>query len=192
MIVFLTINRIKQDNEILELFTAYPKSSLLYDQHRAINFVLWYLRGKHSIANIIEIKDIKFNKDSVLYKYNYQPINVPLHQIIPIQYFPVLGEKKCRLCCYERVINNKSFCLMRGVANKPKSYYKCLYWTETFQTLRHSHALHHTRRSKEDASVDRRISRDISGRRKLKFSDRTNNDYTICSILRQTYLRNDL
>lgn len=183
MKVYLNINRLQHKNELWEIFTVFPNNRLIYDSHRAINFAIWKERNKHSIAEILPLKTITTTHEHTIYTFDFVNINVPLNEQIIIQYFPVLGEKKCRTCCYERVINNKSFCLMKGIKNGKNSHYKCFYWTEDFNTLRANNALYYTRRSKEDGSVDERISGNIQLRRKHQSSHRTNNDHTFCSVL---------
>lgn len=150
MMVTLNINRIKHGDELLEIFTVFPRNSIMFDRHRAIYLALWYCRNKYSVANILPLKKTTINKDNTVYTYDFQNIDVPQNQQIKIQYSPVLGEKTCRVCAYECVIHNKSVCLMRGVPNKKNSHYKCAYWTESPETLRISHALHNPRRPKEN------------------------------------------
>lgn len=192
MIITLNINRIKHGNELWEVFTVFPKNSLVVDPHRAIHFALWYYRNLNSLANRLPIRDIIYNKDNTVFIYDFENIDAPQTQQIKIQYSPVLGEKKCRVCCYERIINQKSFCMMRGVANNKNSHFKCSYWTEDFETLRTGHALHNARRSVEDARTDQRVSGNIRQHNREHKTFRRDNAHSLRAILRQNHLRNDL
>jgi len=184
MIITLNINRIKHGNELWEIFTTFPKNSLIVDKHRAIYFALWYYRNKNSLADILPLRRIIHNKDNTVYVYDFKNINVPQTKQIKIQYSPILGEKKCRVCCYEKTINQKSICLMRGVANGKHSHFKCPYWTEDFGTLRTNHALHNTRRSGENESSDRRVFGNIREHDREHKTYRTNHDSVVRAILR--------
>lgn len=157
MIVTLNINRIKYGNSLWEIFTASPKNRFIVDPHRAIHHALWYQRNLNSLASVLPLQSIAYNKDNTVFIYNFENIEVSQSQQIIIQYSPILGEKKCRVCCYEKIINQKSFCVMRGVANGKNSHFKCSYWTEDFKTLRIPNALYYTARSNKNATFDRRI-----------------------------------
>lgn len=153
MMITLNIQRSKVGNEIWETFTVFPKTSFARDPHRALFFMIWFARNKCSLANKLQLKKIIYNKENTIYVYPFTNIDTLQTEQIKLQYSPILGEKKCRVCRYES--EDQKFCLMRGKRLKKNSHYKCLYWSEKLMTQKgRQHALHHCRRSKEDRRIN--------------------------------------
>jgi len=135
VIVKLDINRFKKGNEIWEIFTVLPQLNYIFESNRAIYFELWRQRNLHSIHHLFRLLYIKEFRNKIIYIYEYDPdptlLNtLQLNETIEIEYFPVLGTKKCSTCYNETIIDNKSYCTKRGKMNEKYSYYKCLYWVE--------------------------------------------------------------
>jgi hypothetical protein len=164
VIVKLDINRFKKNNEIWEVFTVHPSLKYLHESNRAIYFELWRQRNLHSIHNLYRLLYIHELKDKIVYIYEFDASIPPpqLNETISIEYFPVLGTKKCSTCYNEIIIQNKSYCTKRGNMNEKYSYYKCLYWAEkSLNTKNWGHHGHIFRQeaTEGDGTSDLRISR---------------------------------
>lgn len=128
--ITLSINRIKKEDEIWEIFTVNPKTPYNFDSHRAIYFELWLQRNLHSIHDTHKLLKVLELNDKVIYTYKYSDINVTKNELVTIKYFPVLGKKTCKKCFHEIKIDNKLYCHKKGKQNDKNSWYKCLYWQE--------------------------------------------------------------
>lgn len=138
MKVDITITRRKHGNKILEIFSITPSHSLLKKSNRAIYYYLWKLINDKSISAIYDLIEKIENGNKIInvLLYNDNITYTPDHlDTISINYRPVLGKKTCRKCMHYKKYKEKKICYVKGKEVNKNSWYKCLYWHETMNTL---------------------------------------------------------
>lgn len=131
----MTITRIINNNELLEIFTIPKKYELYYNTKRQMYYTIWLLTNKYALHPILKLKNIIYSHTKTIYVYEYENKpelqNIPHIETISFSYEPILGKKKCQKCYYYyHSKNSKNICVYKGIKIKKFSWYKCLYWKE--------------------------------------------------------------
>jgi len=133
MIVTLNINRIKQENNILEIFSWSPSNSrIIKSDNRRIYHLLRYYINNHAIHKYgYKLLNIIYHDNKILYIYLYESDKyIPkLNEQIEIKYYPVLGKKSCHNCRNYIIYNGNAYCYLRGI-KIIKEWVKCMEWLE--------------------------------------------------------------
>jgi len=151
MIITVSVVRVAQNDKIYEIFTWQPFVRYTTDSHRMlyhlINRAICYL-AIHKYG--FKLIDITYEINKTVYVYEFTDKHVNAFDKVVFNYFPLLGEKKCKNCFNYKKYKGKEYCGMKNKQINRNSHFKCLYWMERARIIGMNNVYQQTRSSGDD------------------------------------------